>query len=347
MFVFHLSRQLDFFIKVIEARFKEAHPLAKIILGVGLLALLIIQGLLHVIVLFFYPSATSFAHLHKMQPAVGYKVSFIEHNNWLRRLKVGSTSALVVVAFLTTIVNILFLTAQPAYAVVRTWDGGGGVDTNWGTCANWSDNTCPTSSDVATFDATSTNNVIIATTLTGSTAPAGIDINTGYTGIITQNVGVSITVGSSGYDQADGTFMGGNSAINVGNIILSGGSFTSTSGTLTVTGNFNNSGGGAFEPNNGIVAFTTGDDTINVNSTETFANLVINASASTKTISDSDTLTVTGILTLTDGSINQTTVPDAGTIVVQGSISNASTFDGGNARVNLEGYGTVSFSISS
>ena len=67
MFVLHLSRQLDFFIKVIEARFKEAHPLAKIILGVGLLALLIIQGLLHVIVLFFYSSTESFQHFYPVK----------------------------------------------------------------------------------------------------------------------------------------------------------------------------------------------------------------------------------------------------------------------------------------
>src|SRR3989338_11644452 len=119
-----------------------------------------------------------------------------------------------VVPFFVAMIFSLAL-PQRAEAVVRTWDGGGVGDTNWGTCANWSDDTCPTSSDVATFDATSTNNVTIAVTLSGSTAPAGIDINTGYTGIITQNAGVSITVGASNYDQADGTFTGGDSAITI------------------------------------------------------------------------------------------------------------------------------------
>ncbi|MBI4408045.1 MAG: cadherin-like domain-containing protein, partial [Candidatus Kerfeldbacteria bacterium] len=344
----HLSRQLGRFIKIIEARFREARAFTKIILGIGLLVSLIFQGLLHVIVLFFYPSTTSFAHLHEMRPTGSYKASFTEHSNWLRRLKVGSTSALVVVAFLTTIVNVFFLTAQPVYAVVRTWDGGGGADTLWSNCANWSDNTCPTSSDIATFDATSTNNVTIATTLTGSTAPAGIDINTGYTGIITQNTGVSVTVGSSGYDQADGTFTGGNSAITInGAFTLSSGIFTSTSGTLTVSGNWTHTAGGTFS-SSGTVAITGGDKTLDVNSTETFTNLIFNVNvASVRVIANSDTLTVTGTLTLTEGSVNQTTVPAAGTIVVQGSISHNANFDGGTAHVYLESSGTVSFSSGS
>ena len=250
-----------------------------------------------------------------------------------------------VVPFFVAMIFSLAL-PQRAEAVVRTWDGGGVGDTNWGTCANWSDDTCPTSSDVATFDATSVNNVTIATTLTGSTAPAGIDINTGYIGTITQSADVSITVGASNYDQADGTFTGGNSAITVnGAFTLSSGIFTSTSGTLTVSGNWTHTAGGTFTHSSGTVTITGTDKTIDVNSTEAFSNLIFNVdSASTRTVANSDTLNVANTLTVTEGSLNQTTVPAAGTVVVQVSISHASTFNGGNAHVYLEGSGTVSFS---
>ena len=52
----------------------------------------------------------------------------------------------------------------------------------------------------------------------------GIDINAGYTGTITQASGVGITVGTSGYNQAAGTFVGGGDNNDVdGAFALSGG----------------------------------------------------------------------------------------------------------------------------
>src|SRR5688572_331137 len=78
-----------------------------------------------------------------------------------------------------------------SFAAVRTWDGGGGGDTNWNTCANWSADTCPGSGDIATFDNTSDNNATINVAIN----VAGIDINVGYDGTITQNA--AVTVGSS------------------------------------------------------------------------------------------------------------------------------------------------------
>ena len=53
---------------------------------------------------------------------------------------------------------------------------------------------------------------------------AGIDINSGYTGTITQTNGTTITVGTSNYDQATGTFTGGDNTSTVdinGNLIIS------------------------------------------------------------------------------------------------------------------------------
>ncbi len=246
--------------------------------------------------------------------------------------------------FLATSFSLLFVAS--ASAAVVTWDGGG-ADDNWGTCNNWSSNACPTSSDIATFDATSTDPVNIAVTLTGSTAPAGIDINTGYTGIITQNAGVSITVGGSNFDQAAGTFTGGDSAITVnGNFTVSAGVFTSTAGTLTVSGHFTHSGG-TFTHSNGTVIFTGTNSNIDVNSTTVY-NLTINATNSwTKTVADNDTLTVANTLTLTEGSLSQSTIPAAGTVIVNGSLSHGASFDGGTAQVNLESSATAAFSSGS
>nr|MBP9752010.1 hypothetical protein [Candidatus Moranbacteria bacterium] len=85
-----------------------------------------------------------------------------------------------------------------AYGVTRTWDGGGvdgtcggaGTANNWSCAANWSGDTAPTSNDIALFDGTSTKNA----TINANISVAGIDINTGYTGTITQSGSYTVTV---------------------------------------------------------------------------------------------------------------------------------------------------------
>ena len=66
---------------------------------------------------------------------------------------------------------------QKANAAIVTWDGGGGVDTNWSTGINWSTNSPPTTADVATFDNTSDNDAIINSAID----VLGIDVNAGLT----------------------------------------------------------------------------------------------------------------------------------------------------------------------
>jgi len=59
-----------------------------------------------------------------------------------------------------------------------------------------------------------------------------LQVNSGYTNTLTQSSGKTVTVGSGGFSQAAGTFAGGDSAIDInGAFALSGGTFTSTSGT--------------------------------------------------------------------------------------------------------------------
>ncbi|MDQ3089821.1 MAG: hypothetical protein M3Q24_01545, partial [bacterium] len=118
--------------------------------------------------------------------------------------KIISKNLLIRPIFLSVIIilstGLIFKYTQ---AATITWDGDG-ADNNWSTCANWSGDTCPGSSDVATFNATSVKDSTIDTSYAGSVG--GINIQSGYTGIITQ--ARSLTIGGSSFSQADGTFTG-------------------------------------------------------------------------------------------------------------------------------------------
>ncbi|MCH8244465.1 hypothetical protein IIB97_01095, partial [Patescibacteria group bacterium] len=139
------------------------------------------------------------------------------------------------------------------------WVGSAGGNTN--DSANWSSSnpaSCtgggagvPGSGDIAIFDADCDNNA----TINANFDVAGININTGYIGTITQNTSITVTIGTSDYIQADGTFAGGNSTIDINDrFTLSGGTFTSTSGTMSVAGSFTITGG-TFTHNSGTVTF--------------------------------------------------------------------------------------------
>jgi hypothetical protein len=229
------------------------------------------------------------------------------------------------------------LTGAPlARAAVITWDGGGATN-NWNDCDNWSGSTCPGTGDVATFDGTSTKNA----TINANISVQGIDINTGYSGIITQGAGNTVTVGSGGYDQAAGTFTGGDSAITInGAFALSAGTFTSTSGNLTIDSNQASSTvfsitGGTFNHNSGTITLR-GDTgscncvyTVDVLTTLTTNNLTVNVTGNgdSLVIASGDTLVVEGTFTHTDGPIN------TGTIEAQGNVVIGASADGGTATI--------------
>lgn len=243
--------------------------------------------------------------------------------------------------FLAIPLSLFFV--MSASAAVVTWDGGGLSDTLWSNCNNWTSNTCPTSSDIATFDVTSITNTTIGTTLTGATAPAGIDINVGYTGVITQNAGVSITIGASNFDQAAGTFTGGDSSITInGSFTLSSGTFTSTSGILSVQGNWTHTAGGTFSHNNGTLrGIGSTDATYNFATTETFYNFVLDKTNNYQhTISSGDTMLVNNAVTLTEGRLQGT-----GTIEVKSTVSFASTYDHGSANWKFSGTGDQTLTL--
>lgn len=111
---------------------------------------------------------------------------------------------------LTISVLAVIYFSQSVSAVNITWDGGGATN-NWSEAANWSGDTVPGSGDIAVFDGTSTKDATIDAAFAGSVA--GMQINAGYTGTITQASGVSLTVGSSGYTQTVGTFNAASTAV--------------------------------------------------------------------------------------------------------------------------------------
>ncbi|MCK4946096.1 MAG: hypothetical protein KAS59_07525, partial [Alphaproteobacteria bacterium] len=128
--------------------------------------------------------------------------------------------------------------------------------------------------------------------------------------------------------------MNDNNLTVTGDYTQSGGTFTSGSGTLRVDTNFTKSGG-TFNEDTGTVTFGgTIDGTLDVATTETFNNVIINKTTDVSdilTITSGDTMVVTGTLILTDGEVN------TGTINAQGDIAVGADFNQGTAPVTLSG----------
>src|SRR3989344_2065316 len=226
-------------------------------------------------------------------------------------------------AALCIFIFLLLLYSGKSYAVVRTWDGegtdgtcGGGVGDGekWSCDANWSDDTQPGASDIATFSPTSTKDANIDSGFAGSVA--GVDINSGYTGTITANR--SLTVGVSNYDQAAGIFDSTSQAIDLdADFILSGGTFTATSGIMTVGNDFTVSGSPVFNNSSGTITFDGG----NTFNTITCGSITFNAvnfsksAGTTLTVSSGCTIPIAG----TDPSLTAGTISNSGTINITGN----------------------------
>ncbi len=122
-------------------------------------------------------------------------------------------------------------------AAVYTWDNGG-ADNLWSTCTNWSSDICPGAGDVARFTSATTDDAFIDSLFAGSVQ--GIQIDSGYTGTITQQR--DITIGTAGFVQGDGTYSQGttNFQINDASFVMTAGSFTAAAGSNNrIERNFN------------------------------------------------------------------------------------------------------------
>ncbi len=226
-----------------------------------------------------------------------------------------------------------FLFCTNTFAATITWKANS--NSNWNSPSNWQGGPVPTFGDIAVFDATSAFNCNIDANVN----VAGIQINAGYTGTITQN-GYTITCGASGFTQSTGTFTGGTAAITGnGAFNLSGGIFTSTSGVFTQTSTFTNSGG-TFNHNNGSVVFSGG---LTITGSTTFYDLSFTGSGVTYTIGSSTTLTANNTFNTTGASY---ATLSGGTIDVKGNINVNNTYAANNnhsTSVTITGTGSQTF----
>ncbi len=254
---------------------------------------------------------------------------------------------------------LLFMISFQINGANITWTNGTG-NNKWGTPTNWSTGSVPGSGDVAIFDGTSTANCNI----NKNVDVAGIRIDAGYTGTITQNTGNSITVASSGFSQADGVFTGGDAAIDInsgGAFVLSGGTFTSTSSTMSIGGTAStnytifNQSGGTFNHNGGNVIIDpnlSGCSTRTVAMTVTapswpqfydFEVKVNNTSCNEDilNITSGDTIIVLNDFSHSDGYIN------SGVIQCEGNLFLNNGADGGTGTLYLTNTADVLYTNTS
>lgn len=219
------------------------------------------------------------------------------------------------------------------------WTGAGG-NSNWNTAANWSGGVAPNSTQVPTFNSTYCGATCNATVNVDPNV-RGVRTTSGYFGTITQNAGVAMTIGSSGWIQNGGTFSGAASSITInGSFALNAGGFTSTSGTLSIQNNFTQAGTSTFTNNNGTV--TTTNTSVITTASMSFKNLFLNSSYTTVTING--TVTVDGTLTYGSGCCGTSMIAGTApaTILARGDItvSPASGYGGGgNVLVKIAGSG--------
>ena len=155
------------------------------------------------------------------------------------------------------------------------WTGGGG-NAFWSTGGNWSGGSAPGGTDDALFDSTCSSNC--SPTISSAAAIQTIRMTSGYSGTITLSAALTvnyniaqfsggISTGSSTLTQGyygthrmdGGSFHGGSSVISMRSVTVNAGSYTATSGTLSISGSFLMSGSETFSHNSGVLLFSTGN----------------------------------------------------------------------------------------
>ena len=235
-----------------------------------------------------------------------------------------------------------------------TWQGGGG--SNWSNPSNWVGGSVPGPGDVAVFNCScaATCEVTIDTDVEVS----GFSIQDGFTGTITQGLGHTILVGSVGWTQTSGTFIGSNANITInGPFNLSEGVFTSTSTNLTVGGNFIFNGG-TFNHNNGSVLFSKVNAGNNENLSLSFIsplelNHVLFGGGAPGAIDYNYTWTIGSGLTLVTQNltIQRTSTTglvsvNGGILQVQGSLAVNAGGNGGSSQIQFIGGQAQTYSIA-
>jgi hypothetical protein len=232
------------------------------------------------------------------------------------------------------------------------WTGGGG-NTSWSTGGNWSGGSAPNNTQIAIFDSTCTVNC--SPNITADPNVKGVRVHTGYAGTITQDGGVAMSIGASGWIQLAGNFAGGNSGITVtnGRLGLGGGTWTSTSGQLYIVNGYScttdvliRKTGGAFSHNNGVVklagmsaGFCASALSIASNSALNFYSLTFDnyysGVGSGSAFSADQALNVANVLTI--GASQGVVQVNSATINLSGSLLSTAGGAGGSAVINITG----------
>ncbi|MBK7892525.1 MAG: DUF2341 domain-containing protein [Bdellovibrionales bacterium] len=211
-----------------------------------------------------------------------------------------------------------------------TWTGLAG-DGLWSTAGNWTNNTIPGASDIAYFNGSCTN---CNATVNSAISVKGIVMASSYTGTITQSN--TMTLGASGWSVAGGAFVGGSSAITItGSFVQSGGTFTSTSATITtITGAWTVSGG-TFNHGSGTVKINNGSSNYHqalTPGTANYNNVYIDGWGSTHALTG--TWNVTGTLTVGEGYGGNL---NGGTILATGNVNFVNKGYNGTTLIKLVG----------
>lgn len=188
--------------------------------------------------------------------------------------------------FASTFITSSLIGTQQVQAATKTWDGGG-ANNNWTNCANWNADTCPLAADTVVFSGTSVKNVTVNAAFAGTIA--AVQINAGYTGVITLDRSFTVT---TSFSQSAGTFVGAAQTMSVGTTFtLTGGTFTAPSTSLTVNTDFSVSGSPTFNASGGTVTFGAGDGTLDCNNI-TFNTVTFASPANSKIVNNTCTLPV-------------------------------------------------------
>ena len=238
--------------------------------------------------------------------------------------------------------GILVFATKSVLAADRYWVAS--ANSSWHNPASWSStnggpggSTIPGTADRAIFNGNSNATCTISNAINVSE----ILIDATFAGTISQ-AGASIT--SKYINQAGGTFQGGNAPITATSYLrLTGGTFLSTSGTLTLGPGANNFGTNLFQHNNGTVTFTAGGT---LGGTPVFYDLIFSENViTTRTFTIGGPVTVVNDLQIAGtGSI----LLNTGTIQIMGNLICANTgTGGGTALLSFQGSGNQTISGSS
>ena len=237
-----------------------------------------------------------------------------------------------------SLILIFLFSYTNSYSANRFWISGGAA--NWNNTANWSTTSggasgasVPVNIDIAIFNGAGLGSC----TIDAAANVLGFSIATGYTGAVSFNAGITLTVGASNFTQAAGTFTGNNGNITINaSFNLSAGTFTSTAGTLQITGGYTFSGG-TFNHNNGAVTFS-GTQTFSGNIS--LYDLTFAASGADYNIGAGQTITSNNSLTIIGANwyrINTGTLAIKGNLNLTSSSNNSA--NGGSATYLFNGTG--------